>query len=314
MSNTIPTRPGQVNGSGSTDANMLVQWGGEIMAEFENNTVFKEGTFVRQVKGQKSASFPFVGSPTVSEHVAGTFIDGQQINFAEKIVTIDNPTVVAQFLASFDEMRLHYDVRAPISKEMGLKLAYNYDANIARCSVLAARASSPLTGRPGGSRITNTNMATDAAILETAIFGIAQTFDEKNVVAEGRKLYLKPVQFYTLAQREKLINKDLGGSGEISKGTLGTVANVKLVKSNFIPTGNESALGTLNPKYRGNWSTTVAVATVPMAVATVELEGIAMDSEYETRRRGTFMTASYSAGHDWLRPDCAIELATGAVV
>jgi hypothetical protein len=39
---------------------------------------------------------------------------------------------------------------------------------------------------------------------------------------------------------------------------------------------------------------------------------LAMESEYEIRRQGHFMVAKYAVGHDYLQPDCAIELKTSA--
>jgi len=49
------------------------------------------------------------------------------------------------------------------------------------------------------------------------------------------------------------------------------------------------------------------------AVGTVKLLDLAMESEYDIRRQGTLMVAKYAMGHGILRPECAIELATGAV-
>jgi hypothetical protein len=48
-----------------------------------------------------------------------------------------------------------------------------------------------------------------------------------------------------------------------------------------------------------------------MAVGTVKLMDLAMEGDYETRRQGTFIVAKYAVGHDWLRPECAVELYKG---
>jgi hypothetical protein len=48
-----------------------------------------------------------------------------------------------------------------------------------------------------------------------------------------------------------------------------------------------------------------------MAAGTVKLMDLAMDAQYEPRRQGTFMVAKYAVGHDWLRPECAVELYKG---
>jgi hypothetical protein len=64
----------------------------------------------------------------------------------------------------------HYDVRGPYATELGRELAKQYDKNVARTSVLAARqATSDLTGRAGGTRIINADMATTSSTLTAAL-------------------------------------------------------------------------------------------------------------------------------------------------
>ena len=96
----------------------------------------------------------------------------------------------------------------------------------------------------------------------------------------------------------------------MATGQVQTVAGLPIVKSNHVPSANVT---TDIAKYNGDFRTTVGLVFNKMAAGTVQLMDIAMESEYEIRRQGTFMIAKYLAGHDVLRPDCAIELATGAV-
>jgi hypothetical protein len=310
MTNTTPSRFGQINGTGDVEAIFLKLFAGEVLTEFEENVLFKDKHQTRALSNGKSASFPLIGAATGTYHTPGNFIDSQAINHAEKVITIDGELVAPTFIADIDEAKNHYDVRAPYAAELGRFLAESYDRNVARCMVLGARAASPLTGRAGGSVITQANMLTDAAVLEAALFSAAQTFDEKRVPsAQGRNAFFRPQQFYLLAQREKLLNKDIGGSGAIKDGTIDTVAGIMLHKTNHVPRTDQSADATVFTKYRANYAKTAGIISTPMAAATLSLLDLSMDSEYEIRRRGTFMLASYAVGHDWLRPDCAIELA-----
>lgn len=309
MTNSTVSRLGQVNASGADDALFLKQFGGEILTEFEKSTVFKNGVFTRQIRNGKTAQFPLIGTVASSLHTPGNFIDGQTVNHAELTISIDGLIVAPVFIASIDELMNHYDVRGPYSTEMGRELAQQYDVQAARTGVLAARASSPLTGRSGGSAIANASMKTSGSVLGAALYTAAQTFDEKNVSKEDRNAYLKPAQYYLLAQEKDLINKNYAGAGSVATGKIETVAGIDLVKTNNLPSTNVT---TGISKYRGDYSVTAGLIMNRWAVGVVQLKDISLESEYEIRRQGTFMVARMAVGAGILRAECAIELRTGA--
>ena len=306
MTNSVVSRLGQINASGADDALFLKQFGGEILTEFEKSTVFKTRHYVRQIRNGKSAQFPLIGTVTSSLHTPGNFIDGQAVNHAETLISVDGLLVAPVFIASIDELMNHYDVRGPYATEMGATLAQQYDLQVARMGILAARASSPLTGRAGGSAITAASINTSNTVYATALFSAAQTLDEKNVGKEDRNCFIRPAQYYLLAQNTTLINKDFAGAGSIASGRIETVAGIDLIKTNNLPSTNVTTGIT---KYRGDYSKTFGLVMNRWAVGTVQLMDISLESEYEIRRQGTFMVAKMAVGSDKLRPECAIELA-----
>lgn len=308
---TNASRLGQINSVGDGDALFLKVFAGEVLAEFTRNNVFKTLTFVRQIQNGKSATFPMTGRAVSGYHTPGGWIDGSSIPHSEKVILVDDLLVSSTFIANIDEAKNHYDVRAIYTAELGQELARAYDQNLARVIALAARATSPLTSRPGGSRITDAAMATDAAKLEAALLTSAQTLDEKNVPTPDRVAVFRPAQFYLLSTRDRLVDANLGGKGAVAAGMVETVAGFPIVKSNHVPSTN---IATGPAKYQGNFSTTVGLVFHKMAAGTVQLLDLGLDSEFEIRRQGTFMVAKYAVGHDVLRADCSIELATGAVV
>lgn len=306
MTASIVSRVGKVNAAGADDALFLKLFGGEILTEFENATKFKGRHFVRQIRNGKTAQFPMIGTVTSSYHTPGAFIDGQEVNHAEITISIDGLLLAPIFVDKLDELMNHYDVRGPYSTEMGRELAKQYDVNVARTGILAARASSPLTGRTGGSQIDIGATATGTA-LATGLFAAAQTFDEKNISEADRWCYVRPASYYAMAQNTTLIDGDYGGSGSIASGTIDTVAGIQLIKTNNLPNTNVTTGVT---KYRGDYSKTKALITNRWSVGTVQLMDIGLDSEWEIRRQGTFMVAKMAVGHGILRAECAIELHT----
>lgn len=203
----------------------------------------------------------------------------------------------------------HYDVRGPYAEEMGRELAQQYDQNVARCMVLAARQSTnDLTGRAGGSRLSHADMATSSSVISAAIFSAAQAFDEKKVPKADRYAFFRPAHYYLLAQDTTLINRDYNGMGSIAAGRIETVAGIDLIKTNNVPDANDSANTGIDAKYRADYSATIGIVANRMAAGTVQLMDISLESEWEIRRQGTFMVAKMAVGHDVLRPDCAVEL------
>ena len=309
MTNSTVSRIGQSNAAGAVDALFLKQFGGEILLEFEETTKFKSRHFVRQIRNGKTAQFPNIGTVTSSYHTAGNFIDGQSVNHAETTISIDGLLVAPVFVAKIDELMNHYDVRGPYAEEMGRELAQQYDQNVARCMVLAARQSTnDLTGRSGGSTISDADMATSSSVISSAIFTAAQTLDEKKVSASERNAFFRPAHYYLMSQNTTLINKDYNGMGSIAAGRIETVAGIDLIKTNNVPDTDDSANTDIDSKYRADYSGTIGVIANRMAAGTVQLMDISLESEWEIRRQGTFMVAKMAVGHDVLRPDCAIEL------
>lgn len=290
------SRPGQVNSAGDAFALNLKQFGGETLTEFERLTVFKDKHFTRTISGGRSAQFPYIGKATAVYKTPGTSLDGQTINGAEKVITIDGLLTSSVSIEDIEEAMMHYDLRGPYAEALGRALAYMYDANVARCMVLSARATSPLTGRPGGTRITNLNIGTDGQVLEDALWTAAQTFDQNDVPEGSRRAFFRPVQYNLLARRTNLVSKDFGNGGNLATGMLPTVANIDLVKSNHVPNADQSADTSIFSKYRANYSATRGIIATEMAAATVQLMGMSMESDYEIRNQGTFVVAKYAVG------------------
>lgn len=309
MTDTTVSRTGQINHTGDALALFLKVFSGEVLTEFQRTTMFTDKHFIRQITAGKSAQFPLIGAASSRYHTPGKWIDGTVIDHAEKVITIDDLLIADTFIANIDEAMNHYDVRGPYSQELGRELAQAFDKNVARVMVLAARATNPLTSRAGGTRISNANMDTDKDALRTALFSAAQKLDEKNVPEADRSAFFRPAQFYIMAQDPLLVNKLNGTAGaDLGKGTLETVAGFPIIKTNNVPNADDSANTGVHTKYRADFSAVQGIVSHKMAAGTVKLMDLAMDAQYEPRRQGTFMVAKYAVGHDWLRPECSVEL------
>lgn len=311
MTDTTVSRIGQSNLTGDAEALFLKVFSGEVLTEFGRINVFGDKHFVRPISNGKSAQFPLIGKASAAYHTPGKWIDGVAIGHAEKTIDVDQQLVADTFIANIDEAMNHYEVRGPYSKELGRVLAKTYDQNVARCAILGARATNPLTTRPGGTRLHDLAMDTDTAKMKAALFSAQQTLDENDVPEEDRYAFWRPAQYYLLAQDDTLIDKTKGGSGAIATGTLPTVAGLPIVKTNNLPNADDTANASLMAKYQADYSAVQGLVMHRMAVGTVKLLDLGMDMQYEPRRQGTFMAAKYAVGHDWLRPECSVEIYKG---
>lgn len=314
MSNTVASRAGQALGTGATDALFLKLFSGEVMTIFEAENVTKGRTMVRTIANGKSSQFPVMGRATASYHVPGNEILGGTIKHNEKVITIDDLLIAPVFLADIDEAMNHYEVRSHYSTEVGRVLAQVWDKQVLQVGVLAARtAVANITGEgAAGTVITEAvlNDYNDPDKLAAAFYAAAQTFDEKNIPEQDRVCFLKPSAFYRLIQSDKTVNRDFGGQGDRTKGTIHEIAGIEIVKTNNLPTTNITTgiqAGT-GSKYVGDFTKTEALFMHKSAVGTVQLMDLSTRSDYDPRRVGTQILSRLAVGHGVLRPEGAIEL------
>jgi len=249
----------------------------------------------------------------------------------EKVIFIDDVLVSSVFVADIDEMKNHYDVRSIYSTEIGRALAYTADKNLIRSVIAGARKT---TDRFGGStasdgylgarvRAGSTATPTGDELLD-AFFVAAQKMDEANVPSEDRYAILPPGEYYKMVNSQSdAINRDYAGEGSVARGEIIRVAGIQIMKSNHVPTANESStqdtlhgasgikndLSGADTGYSGlNYTSTRGIIFHREALGTVKLMDLSLESEYIMERLGTLMLAKYAMGHNVLREECCYEL------
>lgn len=308
MANMVPSRIGQANGSGAVDALFLKVFAGEVLTAFREKTAFISRSMVRTISSGKSAQFPASWKGTAAYHTPGTQLVGTAVAHNERVVIIDDMLIADRFIANIDEARSHYDVRSEYSYDMGRALAKAYDSNVAQVGILAARASTTVTGGNGGTQITDTDARTNADSLVGSILDAAQALDEKDVPEEDRYCFLKPGPYYNLVESgSKALSTDYnpGGNGSLASGKIYRIGGIELVKTNNLPQANISSGPTA---YQGDFTNTAALVMHRSAVGTVKLLDLSMEGAYLIEYQGTLMVAKYAIGHGILRPESAVEI------
>jgi hypothetical protein len=313
MADNTPSRFLSVNGGADKREQALKVFGGEVFTAWSERNVTLDRHFVRSIPSGKSAAFPMIGKADSQYHVAGTEITGDATNGAEQVIVIDDVLYSAKSVADIDEALSHFDVRKPYADAMGAALARQFDRNVLRVGIQAARASNPVVGLPGGSKLVEAAAKTSGVALAEAIVEAARVMDEKDIPEEDRFAYVLPRQYTRLFREAKdFIDLDFGNAqnGSQAEGRIGKIAGVSIIKTNNLPSTDLSADATVLAKYRVNAANTACLIMNRMAVGTVKLMNLAVDTEYSLRRLSTLMVARYAIGHGVLRPDCALEIAT----
>jgi len=302
--------PGQANGAGADDALFLKMYGGETMASYNAANIMEKYHLVQSESSGKSFQFPVIGRANAVYWDGVTELEGENISSNEVNITLDDLLYHDVVIRQIDELRDHVSKRQEFTRQQGEALANMFDANVLRTLVLAARTGATITGQEGGTEIVDADAKTNGASLAASIFTAAQNLDEKYVPQGDRTAFVRPAQYYLLAQTTDVINRDWDGSGSYSTGLVHKVADIGIQKTVNLPTADDSGLAGIPAKYRGNFSTTAAVIARPGAARTVKLMGISTEMDYKTEKQGTHLVSKMYLGTGVNRPEEAVEIKT----
>ena len=334
-----------------TNELFLKQFAGEVLTTFEESNVMMPLHMVRSISSGKSATFPVTGVAMAKYHTPGesllaesgttypaTWAGAQTLsskylskfNHSERIISIDDMLVSAAFVSNIDEAKNHYDVRSIYTTEIGRQLAYVADKNLIRTVISGAVKTTNRFGNSNaaylGATVEYNEEATGTALgdaLVAAFFDAAKRMDEKNVPSSERYAIVTPEVYYQLvAFSTDAINRDFNpeGNGSIAGGMIMSIAGIRILKSNHIPTTDEATTavaphndgGVQNDVFAGdgtgygafNFARSKGIIFQREAVGTVKLLDLGIESEYQIERQGTLMVAKYAMGHGVLREEC----------
>lgn len=309
----------------SDDRNLFLKvFGGEVLAAFSEATLTKDKHTVRSIEHGKSAQFPKTWKATAEYHQAGQEMLGNDIDTTEVTITIDGKLVAHTAIYDLDQKMAHFDVTSEFSTQLGLALGREYDRNVFRQIVLAARTAAdgpfPAGNNVTDAALTNSGTIDGEAWIEAIRAANIKLFDKDVPEDQPRFMVVNAAVFDAIkyakdtAGRYLAIHKDLR-TGNQSGGTdkrvdVLEVEGVLIMRSRLLPSTDLSADATVYSKYRANYSTTTGVLWTPMAVGTLTLMDVAMETERDVRRQEDFMVAKFAVGHGTLRGECAVEFKT----
>jgi hypothetical protein len=304
------SRLGQKNAAGDVDAIFLEEFSGLVLERFDFTQLTDDRQTVRNIKSGKSAQFPLIWSTEAASHTPGVEIVGQDIKHNAKTISIEDLLYSDAFVDVLDDAMNHYEVKSSYAHQIGEALANARDRNSFRAVFTGAAASHLIdqSGDNDGTALQSAAMSTTAATLKAAVYDAAQTLDEKNVPANERYAALLPLAWYLMLEDGEFIHRDFAGQGSKATATMPFAADLQVLKSNNIPTANDTSEATVPTVLRDDFRECIGVVWHKSAIATVKLLDLRTEIGWDLRRQGTLLIGSYAIGQDFIRPEGCISL------
>ena len=248
-------RTGIENAGADARKLFLKLYAGEVLTAFQTKNIMMALHRVRTISKGKSASFPMTGKyRDAAYHNPGDEIVPSASKQGERIVTIDDLLLNAQFIPNIDEAMSHYDVRSIYTQEAGFGLSKVADQNSLRLAVKAALtenatlAAITMAGQDyvafDDEDFTQNVVIGDSGSGTSAVIGDTRTHNKivqgvmdakrilDNAAVPGDPFVVLNVDSYydlfkvdgsTIDSSFAIFNRDLGGNGSVGQGSVPTI-------------------------------------------------------------------------------------------
>ncbi len=282
-------RTGQTNATGSSRQLFLKLYAGEVMSAFQTKNIMMPYTRTRTISKGKSAQFIMTGKyRDAAYHTPGQEISpAANAKNSERIVSVDDLLINAQFIPNIDEAMQHYDVRSIYTQEAGYGLSKVADQNILRMAVKAAlvtnkqRASKLIqdysgTGWDDEDFTSNVTYAANLANSKKSGYMVEGLIEAKRILemagapTDDLICIMATDQYYRLfmtQQNSEAItsmiawNRDIGGSGSVAGLDFPTIAGIPVVRTPHLGTYAAGASGAWTDSL---WSTGTTTGPQPL--------------------------------------------------
>ena len=201
-----PSRLGQANKAGATDALWVTKWDAAVYEKFLVANKAEQFCHTVDLEAGDTYKFNYTWNVDANYHTVSAELEGELIAHNQKAITIYRPILSDIRIDKYDQLLNHFDPKAPYIRQQANKLGEVLDKNIWLEGLLGANqaANSPVTGAPGGYQITDaalgsSNAQESAEALYNAITEVNVRFDENNVPDGEKYVVVAPRKWHNLA-------------------------------------------------------------------------------------------------------------------
>lgn len=289
----------------------LKLYAGEVMTAFQTRNVMMPLHRVRTISKGKEAQFIMTGKyRDAAYHTPGNRIaPDANASHTERLVTIDDLLINAQFIPRIDEAIQHFDVRNVYTQEAGYGLSKVADQNILRVLTKAAlttnveRASKLINNYKsfdeedfsanitiGPSTSNTAAKSREPKFIAKAIMDARRELEKIGAPLDGLVCLLPTDVYYDIFDHTQatdqvdlaIFNKDVGGTGAIGSMQAPTIAGIPIVTTPHFGSYNSA----------GTWSNSIFNTTSGASLGVTPLSDGAVGSGRDTAYN---LAASYTA-------------------
>ena len=156
----------------------------------------------------------------------------------------------------------------------------------------------------------------------------AQCLSSVRQQLRGQRVNIKPTDRRTLTlfayprhtrkfRKDKITDKNLTGSGNYSKGTVGFINGIRIIETNYLPSenittanapGQTTGSNTAKNVYTGDFTNTVGLVMQKGAIGTITRKGLTVECTWLPQELTWLLTARNLQGHGILDPRRAVEI------
>jgi hypothetical protein len=256
-------RAGMVNAATNSSVGsrelFLKLYAGEVLTAFASKNIMMPLHRVRTISKGKSAQFPMTGKyRDAAYHTPGNEITPTAAKQGERVVSVDDLLINAQFIPNIDDGMRHYDIRSIYTQEAGFGLSKVADENILRLAVKASLCENSTIAAVSGMiqdysafddedftpNVVCGNAAGDIRLpkdIVQAIMDARRIFDNHNI--PGDPFVVMPTDMYydlfkvssaTDMVDFAIFNRDVGGGGSIAKGQVPQILGMPIYVTNHL--------------------------------------------------------------------------------
>lgn len=316
---TSLSRSGQNNKTGDDRILFEKKMQTDVLRYFQSTNIAKELVTNKTIENGKSAAFPIVGNATAQYHTVGTLIDGTGVAATEREITIDDMLIGFAYIPDIDEAMVHYDAKSAYNESIGRALGKRYDQDCFRMVAKAGFILDDASALAAGLKVFDDdfyheNVSFAAAgdeligskVYEKIVSAIAQ-WSRKDIVGEP-VIVLQPESYYALLNNPAQTGMTWANDPASQSGKVPLVLGKRVLTSPHIPQADDSANTAINAKYRADFSLVVGLVFAKEAVASLQLLGLQMRSDYVPTRLATLVVGKMAVGFGVLNHQCAINM------
>lgn len=313
MNDFNPNRGLQNLGAGDARALGLKVLAQEAMGEFSRSLVMGNHAMTKTAQRATSEQFPIIGRAKLERHVPGQQLDGEIIQSAERVISLEDNIVSHYAIPNIDKALMSWESRSVYNRAITQLMANHYEEELARTVSLLSEETSTIPGAEGhGDGIQEVNAAfdNDGSAIFNGIFDIGTKLRVQDVPVQGTRAFLDPIRYALVLRSERVINQDINiMNGDLASGSFSRINNIPVFETNNLAQSDDTADATISPTRRADFTKFRGLVWHMDAVGVLKANELSIRAEDELRSLSTLVVGQMLFGMGGLRPEAAASLA-----